>query len=58
MTITFSDANVRAALAAIESDGAALNEKIEMLIEIAAGLQKRPKSPQQLRDAVFLYIGA
>ncbi len=55
MTITFSDANVKAALAAIESEGATLSEKIEMLIEMAAGLQKKPKSPQQLEDAVFLY---
>ncbi len=55
MTITFSDANVKAALAAIESDEATLVEKIEMLIEMAAGLQKKPKSPQQLEDAVFLY---
>ena len=55
MTITFSDANVKAALAAIESDKATLDEKIEMLIEIATGLQKRTTSPQQLEDAVFLY---
>lgn len=55
MTITFSDANVKAALAAIESDEATLPEKIGMLIEMAAGLQKKPKSSQQLEDAVFLY---
>ncbi|WGT67892.1 hypothetical protein [cyanobacterium endosymbiont of Epithemia clementina EcSB] len=55
MTITFNDANVKAALAAIESDGATLDEKIEMLIEMATGLQKRIKSSQQLEDAVFLY---
>ncbi|MGK7944410.1 MAG: hypothetical protein AB4058_08065 [Microcystaceae cyanobacterium] len=55
MTLTFSDANVKAALAALESDEASLPEKIKMLIEIAAGLQKKPKSPQQLEDAVLLY---
>lgn len=55
MTITFSDANVKAALTAIESDEATLDEKIEMLIEMAKELQKRTKSPQQLKDVVFLY---
>ncbi|BBA78983.1 hypothetical protein RGRSB_0396 [cyanobacterium endosymbiont of Rhopalodia gibberula] len=55
MIITLSDANVKAALAAIESDGATLDEKIEMLIEIAMGLQKKPKNSQQFEDAVFLY---
>ena len=55
MTITFAEANIKAALAAIESDGASLDEKIEMLIEMAAGLQKKTKSPQQLEEAVFLY---
>ncbi|YAI81515.1 MAG: hypothetical protein ACQJCO_06800 [cyanobacterium endosymbiont of Rhopalodia sterrenbergii] len=55
MTITLSDANVKAALAAIESDRSTLDEKIEMLIEMATGLQKSPKSSQQLEDAIFLY---
>ena len=41
MTLTFIEANIKAALAAIESDGASLDEKIEMLIEMAAGLQKK-----------------
>lgn len=53
--MTLGGANIKAALAAIESDEASLSEKIEMLIEIAAGLQENPKSPQQLEDAVFLY---
>ncbi|HAC63821.1 MAG TPA: hypothetical protein DCF68_09850 [Cyanothece sp. UBA12306] len=55
MTTTFSNLNVKAALNAIESDMATLPEKIEMLIEMAAGLQKKPKNLQQLEDAVFLY---
>ncbi|MEA5510876.1 hypothetical protein VB715_13970 [Crocosphaera sp. UHCC 0190] len=55
MTPTISDTNVKAALAAIESDMATVSEKIEMLIEMAAGLQNKPKTPQQLEDAVFLY---
>lgn len=55
MTPTISDANVKAALDAIESDMATVSEKIEMLIEMAAGLQNKPKTSQQLEDAVFLY---
>ncbi|CCQ55978.1 hypothetical protein WH8501_12930 [Crocosphaera watsonii WH 8501] len=55
MTPTISDANVKAALAAIESETATLAEKVEMLIEMAAGLQKKPKNSQQLEDAVLLY---
>lgn len=55
MTPTISDSNVKAALTAIESDQATVSEKIEMLIEMAAGLQNKPKTPQQLEDAVFLY---
>ncbi|WP_267384567.1 hypothetical protein [Cyanobacterium sp. uoEpiScrs1] len=55
MSITLNDANIKAALAVIDSDGATLNEKIEMLIEMAGGLQKKPKSPQQLENAIFLY---
>ena len=55
MTPTISDANVKAALAAIEAETATLAEKVEMLIEMAAGLQKKPKNSQQLEDAVLLY---
>ncbi|WP_107669562.1 hypothetical protein [Cyanothece sp. BG0011] len=55
MTPTISDANVKAALTAIESETATLAEKVEMLIEMAAGLQHKPKTSQQLEDAVLLY---
>ncbi len=55
MTPTISDANVKAALTAIESDRATVSEKVEMLIEMAAGLQNKPKTVQQLEDAVSLY---
>ncbi|MDJ0508799.1 MAG: hypothetical protein QNJ64_06055 [Crocosphaera sp.] len=55
MTPTISDANVKAALNAIESDMATVSEKVEMLIEMAAGLQNQPKTIQQLEDAVLLY---
>lgn len=58
MTPTISDSNVKAALMAIESDQATVSEKIEMLIEMAAGLQNKPKNVQQLEDAVFLYCRA
>jgi tetratricopeptide (TPR) repeat protein len=55
VTLTLSNANVKAALTALESDEASLPEKIQMLVEMAAGLQKKPKSPEQLEDAVVLY---
>lgn len=50
-----ADAEVRAALAAAEDPAATPAERAEMLMEIARGLQLRPKSPQQLHDAVALY---
>ncbi len=46
---------IRAALAAADDEGATLVERAEMLMEIAMGLQQRPKSPDQLRSAVELY---
>ncbi|WP_013321764.1 hypothetical protein [Gloeothece verrucosa] len=55
MTPSITDSAVKAAIAAIESDSATVPEKIEMLIEIAAGLQNKPKSIKPLEDAVSLY---
>jgi tetratricopeptide (TPR) repeat protein len=46
---------VRAALAAAEDETARPAERAEMLMEIAMGLQLRPKSPAQLHEAVKLY---
>jgi tetratricopeptide (TPR) repeat protein len=46
---------VRAALAAAEDETAHPAERAEMLMEIAMGLQHRPKSPDQLHSAVALY---
>jgi tetratricopeptide (TPR) repeat protein len=46
---------VRAALAAAEDETAQPSERAEMLMEIAMGLQHRPKSPDQLHSAVALY---
>ncbi|MCL2429036.1 MAG: hypothetical protein FWD12_07365 [Alphaproteobacteria bacterium] len=46
---------VRAALAAADSEDATASERAEMLMEIAMGFQQRPKSPDQLHAAVALY---
>ena len=46
---------VRAALAAADDGGATLIERAEMLMEMAMGLQHKPKSPDHLRSAVELY---
>ena len=50
----FAD-EVRAALTAADDESASASERAEMLMEIAMGLQQRPKSPEQLRSAVRLY---
>ena len=46
---------VNAALKAIESEAGSASEKAEMLMEIAMGLQQKPKSPDDLAAAVNLY---
>lgn len=46
---------VRAAIAAIERDDIEVLDKVEMLMEIAMGLQTQPKSPADLLEAVTLY---
>ncbi len=46
---------VQAAINAVESEDASAAEKAEMLMEIAMGLQAKPKSPEQLLSAVELY---
>ncbi len=46
---------VRAALAAVESEQASISEKVEMLMEMAMGLQTRPKAPEDIEAAVELY---
>jgi tetratricopeptide (TPR) repeat protein len=43
------------ALKAVESDSATAAEKAEMLMEIAVGLQTRPKTAEPLEHAVQLY---
>ncbi len=58
MTPSITDAAVKAAIAAIESESATIPEKIEMLIEMALGFQKKPKSAKELQDAVTLLTRA
>ena len=52
---TLSQSQLEAALAAADDADASPEERAEMLMEIAMGLQQRPKSAQQLHDAVVLY---
>lgn len=44
-----------AALKAIETEDATLEEKAEMLMEIAMGLQQKPKTAREIEDAIALY---
>ena len=46
---------IAAALAAADDETASPVERAEMLMEIAMGLQNRPKAPAQLKAAVELY---
>jgi tetratricopeptide (TPR) repeat protein len=46
---------VRAALAAARDDTATPVERAEMLMEIAMGLQRRPRSGEQLKQVLALY---
>ncbi|MBI3343890.1 MAG: hypothetical protein HY028_03335 [Gammaproteobacteria bacterium] len=55
MAQDISSAEFAAAIAAVESDAASAGEKAEMLMEIAVGMQSRPKSTGQLHRAVVLY---
>ena len=55
MPTTLSNTQFEAALLAAEDADVLPEERAEMLMEIAMGLQSRPKSPQQLLDAVSLY---
>jgi tetratricopeptide (TPR) repeat protein len=58
MTPSITDSAVKAAIVAITSESATTAEKIEMLIEMAQGFQKKPKTAQDLRNAVSLYYRA
>lgn len=50
-----ANTDVEAALAAVEAQDAPLAEKVEMLMEMAMGLQIRPRSPDDLLQSVELY---
>ena len=50
-----AETEVKAALTAVDAEDASLAEKIEMLMEMAMGLQTRPKTPDHLRQAILLY---
>jgi len=52
---SMTSAAVKAAIAAVESESATLVEKIEMLIELAAGFQRKPKDAEQFWRAIELY---
>jgi tetratricopeptide (TPR) repeat protein len=52
---TLAAAQYKAAVNAVENEDEPAEVRAEMLMEIALGLQLRPKHPQQLRDAVELY---
>ena len=52
---TIAESQFAAALRTAEDPTASPEERAEMLMEIAMSLQVKPKSPQQLRDAVELY---
>ncbi len=53
--LSLSDAQVEAALQAADDADATPAERAEMLMEIAMGLQSRPRSPRQIEDAILLY---
>ena len=46
---------VHAAIKAVEREDVSVTDKVEMLMEIAMGLQTQPKSPDDLLSAIELY---
>ncbi|HLP87754.1 MAG TPA: hypothetical protein VK184_03980 [Nostocaceae cyanobacterium] len=57
-TPSITDSAVKAAYAAIDSESATTEEKITMLIEMGQGFQKKPKTSQDLRNALGLFYRA
>ncbi|MGB3758081.1 MAG: hypothetical protein WBA07_17150 [Rivularia sp. (in: cyanobacteria)] len=55
MNNSITDSAVKAAMEAIADSSATAQEKIEMLIEVAQGFLKKPKTSQDLYNAIFLY---
>ena len=58
MTPSIRDSGVKAAIAAIASESATTEEKIQMLMEMALGFQKQPQTTKELRYALSLYYRA
>ena len=50
-----SQITLNVAMEAVESESASTSEKIEMLLAIATDLQQKPKTSQQLKEAISLY---
>lgn len=55
MTDSRAEHDFAQALAAVEGSDAGPIEKVEMLVEMALGLQQKPKNPMQLRYALDLF---
>ncbi len=55
MAAALVDEQVRAAIQAIEREDVPVTDKVDMLVEIAMGLQTRPRAPHDLHQAVHLY---
>jgi len=58
VTESLADHEFAEALASIDAEGSTELEKVEMLVEIAMRLQHKPRSVDQLRQAVELYDAA
>jgi tetratricopeptide (TPR) repeat protein len=58
MSPSITDSMVKAAMDAIASECATITEKVQMLIEVAQGLQKQPKTQYDLESAAALYSQA
>ena len=55
MSQNLPDHEFQQALAAIASETISDTEKVDLLVQIATGLQHKPKNPQQLHNAITLY---
>lgn len=55
MSVSRAREQADAALAAVGSEAASLTEKVDMLMEIAMGLQIRPKAADDIYAAIMLY---
>jgi tetratricopeptide (TPR) repeat protein len=55
VAVTRAELQIEAALKVVADQAVSANEKIDMLVEIAVGLQTRPRSPDDLASAARLY---